>query len=93
MLEKAIKLTILIAIMVAIPLLWWQFLQGDLDIKSKIMATGTSLFLFGLCYKLMGSWDLIPDWIPLLGSLDDKVAWIMILIGIATGAGGFFLFQ
>jgi len=91
MLEKILKFLILLAIMVAIPVLWWQSLQTYKGFKPILLSTGASMFLFGLCYKLMGTWDLIPDWIPLLGSLDDSAAWMIMLLGAVVGGTGYFL--
>ncbi len=91
MLEKLLKFVILIAIMAAIPVLWWQSLGASQGIKAIATSTGASLFLFGLCYKLMGTWDLIPDWIPLIGSIDDSVAWMMMGIGGLLAGGGYYL--
>ena len=91
MLEKLIKFVVLIAFLAAIPVLWWQSMGTSQGLKAIVTNTGISLFLFGLCYKLMGTWDLIPDWIPFLGQLDDSFAWVLMGIGALLGGGGYFL--
>jgi hypothetical protein len=91
MLQSLLKFVVLLAIIIAIPILWWQSVTHFSGIKPFLISTGFSLFLLGLCYKLMGTWDLIPDWLPLIGGMDDSVAWIFILIGAVIGGGGFFI--
>jgi hypothetical protein len=44
---------------------------------------------FGMLYKMLGSWDLIPDWIPVLGSVDDFLASILVLGGLALAGVGY----
>jgi|GEM_PF-1530378 len=93
MLDKLLKLFVLVALMVLIPVAWWSMAPWKHGFMSKslFVSTGGSLFLLGLCYKLIGTWDLIPDWLPLLGNLDDSVAWIMMAIGAGLGGVGFFV--
>lgn len=92
MLAKVLQFLLLIVIMAAIPVVWWWAVSsGNLSAKTMILSTGASLLAFGICYKLMGTWDLIPDWIPFIGGMDDSVAWIVMLIGGAI-AGLSFLF-
>ena len=91
MLQNMLKFFVLLAILVTIPLFWWQAVTNFSGFKPFLVSTGLSLFLLGLCYKLMGTWDLIPDWIPLLGDLDDSVAWIAMILGVLLGGGGLFL--
>jgi len=91
--QQLLKIIVLIGLMIIIPVVWWKTLSSMGSLQGIMLSTGSSLFLLGLCYKLMGSWDLIPDWIPLLGGLDDTVAWILMAIGIALGGGGFFLLK
>lgn len=91
MLQKLLKFVVLIGIMLAIPVVWWQLMTTLSGIKPLLISTGASLFLFGLCYKLMGTWDLIPDWIPIIGGLDDSFAWGVMLLGLLLGGGGFFI--
>jgi len=38
----------------------------------------------------LGSWDLIPDWVPLIGKLDDWLAWLVMAVGLAAAAGGYY---
>lgn len=91
MFEKLLKFFILAALMIAIPVVWWKMAPWQGRIKDFLFSTGGSLFLLGLCYKLMGSWDLIPDWIPFLGSMDDSVAWIVMLLGVVVGGIGLWM--
>ncbi len=89
--QTLLKIIVLTALMIIIPIVWWQSLSHLSSLKGIMLSTGASFFLFGLSYKLMGSWDLIPDWIPILGSLDDSFAWIIMILGALIGGGGFYL--
>lgn len=44
--------------------------------------TRTKLALAGLAVYLASPWDLIPDFIPLLGQLDDGLALLLFVDGI-----------
>ena len=92
MLEKLFRLIVIVVLMLAIVAFWiWgpAMLGISLTVKFVLIGGGVSLFLLGLLYKFLGTWDLIPDWIPLLGSIDDKLAWVLMIIGILVAAGGF----
>jgi hypothetical protein len=89
-LKKLLKFLVLVGLIVAIPVLWFQLVSsGSLGFKGILFATGGSLVLMGVCYKLLGNWDLIPDWLPLIGGMDDSAAWIVILVGAGIGGIGF----
>ena len=92
MLQKLFRFAIIIVLMLLIPIGWYQGVTTwGLKLKGILILTGGSLFSLGLCYKLLGSWDLIPDWLPLIGGLDDSFAWIMMLVGGVMMGGGFML--
>ena len=90
MLAKFFKFLLLIAIMIAIPFIWWTSVKSFGSIKAISISTGVSLFSLGLVYKLMGTWDLIPDWIPLIRGMDDSIAWGGMVVGILLGGAGFY---
>ncbi|MCK6511659.1 hypothetical protein L6R29_17020 [Myxococcota bacterium] len=92
MLQKLFRFTVIIALMIAIPVLWyWGITNLKLGVKGILVMTGGSLLLLGVLYKMLGSWDLIPDWIPLIGGMDDSIAWILMLVGGLMAGGGMFL--
>jgi len=85
--KTILRLVIPLAVLVAIPVIWWKSLDHMEGTRSYVMATGISVFLMGGAYRALGSMDLIPDWIPIIGKMDDMVAWIAMLLGmIAIGA-------
>lgn len=85
--KAILKFLIPLALLVAIPIVWWKSLDHLEGTRSYVMATGVSVFLMGGAYRALGAFDLIPDWIPIIGSMDDMVAWIAMLLGvIAVGA-------
>ncbi len=51
-------------------------------IADERVPTRTKLVLTGLGIYLVSPWDLIPDFIPVLGQLDDLVALLLLLDGV-----------
>ncbi len=51
-------------------------------IADERVPTRTKLVLTGLGVYLVSPWDLIPDFIPVLGQLDDLVALLLLLDGV-----------
>ncbi|GJP55963.1 hypothetical protein CLOM_g15001 [Closterium sp. NIES-68] len=53
----------------------------------SLFSLGVSLAVSALCYLLL-PWDLIPNWLPLIGWIDNFVA-LLVLIGggLLAGAG------
>ena len=51
-------------------------------IGDERVPTRTKLVLAGLGVYIVSPWDLIPDFIPVLGQLDDLVALLLLLDGV-----------
>lgn len=90
---KLFRTLTLLAIIVAIPFAWYVIVSSGATFRTILVATGVSLFLLGLCYRLLGTWDLIPDWIPIIGKLDDSAAWILMVLGAAMAGGTFYFLK
>ena len=64
-----------------IPVYWVAYSNHSLS------SFGLAAAASGFCYLLL-PWDLIPDWIPLVGKLDNLVALTVFLGGgFAAGVG------
>ena len=90
--KTILKLVIPLALLVAIPIVWWKMLGELSGARSYLMATGLSVFLMGGAYRALGSMDLIPDWIPLIGKMDDMVAWLAMLLGVIAMGVAYYVF-
>lgn len=72
-----------LALTAALVIIPCQWVQSSKDFT----ATGLAVSGCCLCYALL-PWDLIPDWIPFVGKLDDSLAIVgLVAGGILTGIG------
>ena len=92
MVKKVIRFVVIVALMAAIAHFWLssETYREEASARSLALWGGLSLMAFGMLYKMLGSWDLIPDWIPVLGSVDDFLASLLVLGGLALAAIGWF---
>jgi hypothetical protein len=92
MLKKFIRFVVIVALMAAIALFWLdsEAFREDASTRSLALWGGLSLMAFGMLYKMLGTWDLIPDWIPVLGSVDDFLASLLVLGGLGLAVLGWF---
>jgi len=91
---KRLKRLLLVVLLIAAVVLFWLNLDHfgiDPSLKFYLVGGGASALVCGLLLKLLGRWDVIPDWVPLLGKTDDAVAWTLVVAGIGAGVGGYFL--
>lgn len=93
MLKGILRVAAIAALMAAILLFWADYgaIRGERGDRFLVLGGGLSIAALGILYKLLGSWDLIPDWIPLLGRADDFVASLVLLVGLGLAAAGWYL--
>lgn len=92
MVENIIRVVVVVALMGALVYFWLNLDQFGIEGTTRfyVVGGGASVAVFGILYKLLGSWDLIPDWIPLLGEIDDMIAWGLVVIGALVAGGGYY---
>ena len=61
------------------------------SLRFYLVGGGASAFVCGILYKLLGYWDVIPDWLPLIGEADDAIAWTLMAAGFGAAVGGYYL--
>jgi hypothetical protein len=93
MLKRLIRVAVIVVLMAAILQFWsdYEAIRAERGNRFFLIGGGLSLGVLGILYKLLGSWDLIPDWIPVLGSVDDFIASLMVLAGLGLAAAGWYL--
>ena len=57
-------------------------------ITDERVPTRTKVALAGLAVYLASPWDLIPDFIPVLGQLDDAIAILLFVDGVLNQVDG-----
>mmetsp|Transcript_17197 Transcript_17197/g.56302 ORF Transcript_17197/g.56302 Transcript_17197/m.56302 type:complete len:214 (+) Transcript_17197:29-670(+) len=65
-----------------------EFLAGAMQEARFTIAVGAALFVTALTYKLLPI-DLIPDWMPFVGRIDDMIAGVVMGAGAALAYTGY----
>lgn len=86
------------ALLLAAPVYWWDY--NDLDLSSPahlpshlisakfLISTGSTLIAVGFLYRCLPI-DLVPDFLPIIGKLDNLLAGVVIGIGISVAVFGY----
>ena len=74
------QIMLLVIVFYSLPILWWTYNSmddspdGDYFLSVRfIMSTGSLITTMGMAYIAL-PFDLIPDWIPIFGIIDDLLA-------------------
>jgi hypothetical protein len=91
-----IKQIVLLASMMCVLIVWWRYnelndsttFSGPQSIilfstAKFLISTGTAIFVLGLVYQLLPI-DIIPDFVPFFGRLDDILAGMVMGIGMLS---------
>lgn len=62
-----------------VPLLWHLLLDGQVPLVRKVLFLG-----LGIAYTALPL-DLVMDWIPFLGQLDDLTVWLLLAENFISG--------
>lgn len=91
--KKLVRLLVVLALIVGLVFFWLHLDAFGIDasLRFYLVGGGASAFAIGLLLAALGRWDLIPDWVPLFGRLDDSIAWILVAVGLGAGLVGYFL--
>eukprot|EP00397_Hematodinium_sp_SG-2012_P065847 GEMP01096877.1.p1 GENE.GEMP01096877.1~~GEMP01096877.1.p1 ORF type:complete len:107 (+),score=20.60 GEMP01096877.1:207-527(+) len=74
-----LKQVLLLAAFITAPYLWWN--MHFETFADFVRTTGAMLLFSAICYVALPI-DLIPDWIPIIGKLDDYIATVAGYVGV-----------
>ena len=92
---KLMKEAFLMITMAGIVVVWFGWLAECKDVLLEergvfLVGTGGAAFLVGAAYKSLPV-TLIPDWVPIIGKLDNEFAGTLQFLGIICAAIGFYI--
>ena len=90
---KALLWILIVALIVAVIGFWMNLdaLGYEGNAKLYVVGGGASIAILGGLYRSLGSWDLVPAWVPFFGEVDDWFAVMLVGFGSLVTAAGLFL--
>ena len=93
LLQAARKQLLVVSVMLFSVYAYCCFLEGSreedgsvqVELSLFLLATGTVLLVLGLAYQQLPV-DLIPDWLPFCGQVDDLAMFVLVPVGVALVA-------